>query len=407
MRPVSMRRRDAGTTASREDGGQPPLAGRPERDPRWAQVLIALGVLLVLVSGVALAGGGFLLARYTGGVHQAHLLGGAAVNPAAGDRSSPTHARINGPVNLLLVGIDERADDPAGGARSDSIIIVHIPAGHDRAYLISIPRDSRVEIPAFHKTGYPGGTDKVNAAFAFGFSEAGSRAGGFELLALTVKQLTGVSFNAGAIVNFDGLRSVVDAVGGVDMCVDEETPSVHIGQDAAGKVAIPYRQPPPDNRPVPVPGVRPQVYHVGCQPFAGWQALDYSRQRELIPDGDYGRQRHQQQLIAALAKKIANAGLLADPLAIDRLMRALGSAVTFDGNGVSLPDWIFALRSIDPNNIMMLKTNSGQYNTQVIDGLDYEILTDTTRRLFTAIHDDTLDAFVVAHPDWVNGISTP
>jgi LCP family protein required for cell wall assembly len=373
-------------------------------------MLIAVGVLLMLVSGVTLVGGRLLLARYTGAVHQVRLLGGAAAAPLPmGSGLMPVH--IDGPINILLVGIDERADDPTGGARSDSIIIAHIPASHDHAYLVSIPRDSRVEIPPFHKTGYPGGTDKINAAFAygygFGFDETASRADGFELLALTIKQLAGISLNAGAIVNFDGLRGVVDAVGGVDMCVDEETTSVHVGQDATGRMTVPYRQPPPDNRPVPIPGVRPQIYHVGCQSFAGWQALDYVRQRELIPDGDYGRQRHQQQLVMALVRKIANTGTITDPLAMDRAMRALGSAVTFDGNGVSLPDWIFTLKGIDPNAITMVRNNAGQYNAQVIDGQDFEILTDTSRQMLAALRDDTLDVFVAAHPEWVIGTFNP
>jgi LCP family protein required for cell wall assembly len=358
----------------------------------------------MLVSGGVLAGGRLLLNRYTGSVHQAHLLGEAAAPLPVS--SGPMHGRGGGSINLLLVGIDERADDPSGGARADTIVIVHIPAGHERAYLISIPRDSRVAIPAFRKTGYPGGTDKINAAFAFGFGDGGSRETGFELLALTLKNLVGISFNAGAIVNFEGLREVVDAVGGVDVCVDEETASVHVGRDTAGRPAIPYRQVPWSIHPEPVPGVTPQVYQVGCRTFVGWEALDYVRQRYLIPDGDYGRQRHQQQLITALARKITNTDLLADPLAADRALRALGSAVTFDGNGVSLSDWIFTLRHIDPSSITMVKTNGGQYNGQLIDGQDFEILTDTTHQLFAALRDDALDAFLAAHPDWVYGNPT-
>src|SRR5262249_18490346 len=104
---------------------------------------------------------------------------------------------------------------------------------------------------AYPRTGYTGGRDKINAAFAYGFQPGGGRAGGFELLALTVKQLTGISFDGGAIVNFAGFQSLVTALGGVDLCVDEKVVSIHTRQ----------------------------VYQPGCQHMAAWQALDYVRQR--------------------------------------------------------------------------------------------------------------------------------
>jgi hypothetical protein len=129
------------------------------RSPRWARVLIAVGVLLALLSAGALTGG-LLLADYAGSVSQAHLLGGAATHSTTdggtgGDARITRHRRIDGPVNILLVGIDERPDDPTGGARSDTIIIAHIPAAHDRVYLMSVPRDSRVDIPATPRPGIP------------------------------------------------------------------------------------------------------------------------------------------------------------------------------------------------------------------------------------------------------------
>jgi LCP family protein required for cell wall assembly len=360
--------------------------------------------MVTLVAALAVGVGALIVAHIASSVEQTPLLGGAAAQATGTDAPYVIAERnaADGPINILLVGIDERVSDPESGARSDSIIIVHVPAAHDHAYLISIPRDSRVRIPPYAKTGYRGGTDKINAAFSFGFGDGGGRSGGFELLALTVKDLTGLSFNAGAIVNFDGLRGVVDAVGGVDMCVDEETTSVHIGWDAHGVEMMPYHLVPPDYHPVRISGVRPQVYHVGCQHLAGWQALDYVRQRDLIPDGDYGRQRHQQQLIHALADRFSTGGILSNPLAAERALTALGTSVSFDGDGSSLLDWTFTLRGVTPGDITMLKTNGGAFSTQVIGGQDFEILDDTTTQLFAAAAGDTLDDFVAAHPDWVS-----
>ena len=190
-------------------------------DPLWAKLTLVLGVLLVLASGGSFVGGKVLLAHVDNTVQQQNLLGNVAAGGGA--------AAIKGEVNVLLVGLDTRDNNPAMGSRSDSIVIAHIPASHDRAYLVSIPRDTGVHIPAFKKTGYAGGTDKINAAFQFGSMNGGGSAGGMQLLALTIKDLTGITFNAAATVNFDGFKDVVEAMGGVNMCIDEKTTSLHNG----------------------------------------------------------------------------------------------------------------------------------------------------------------------------------
>jgi LCP family protein required for cell wall assembly len=390
---------------------------RPPRRRRLMAAAVALLTVAVLLG----AGGTYLLQRYTASVTEEPLLGGAAAGaPLAGSAAEPATGTpaptggtgaTGGPArtaagpargtNVLLVGIDERTGSPTAGVRSDTIMIAHVNANRDHVYLISIPRDSRVDIPAYPRAGYGGGVDKANAAYQIG-SRAGGRAGGVELLGLTLRALTGVGFDAAAIVNFDGLRAAVDAVGGVDMCVDEETTSIHVGWDiATGRQGVPYTLTPPNyDSPRLVPGMRPQVYHVGCQHFVGWQALDYVRQRELLPDGDYGRQRHQQQLIKALAAKVTASHLLTNPIAADRMLRALGGSITFDGNGKALTDWVLAFRHLNADAITVVKTNGGRFASKRIGGRSYEILGDTTRELFTAMRTDTVADFLAAHPDW-------
>jgi polyisoprenyl-teichoic acid--peptidoglycan teichoic acid transferase len=399
--------RQAGWDPADEKPDLPPSIPR-RRGPVWARALVVFGAVLVLSSATGLIAGKALLDRYAGSVHQESLLGGARATAAASGAGGGevAAAPIDGPLNLLLVGIDERTNAPGDGARADSIIIVHVPADHQSAYFISVPRDSRVSIPPYPKTHYEGGTDKVNAAFAYGFLNGGGRPGGFELLALTLKQLTGISFNAGAIIDFDGFRSVVDAMGGVNMCVDEQTTSVHIGWDASGKETPPYRIVPPDYTPERIYGIRPQVYQVGCQTMQGWDALDYVRQRELLPDGDYGRERHQQQFLKAIARKLTSLGVIGNPLRLDSVLRSAANTLTFDGGGYSVTDWLFNLKAISPGNITMMKTNAGQFNTKYYGGQAFEILDDTSMELFQAARDDTVDQFVQAHPDWVSGDST-
>jgi LCP family protein required for cell wall assembly len=362
-------------------------------------VLVIAGALLMLLSGTAIAGVTVLLDRYTGSVHQQSLLGSEAM--AAG-------TSINGPLTMLMVGIDERPGPNAEGARSDSIILLHITANHDAAYLVSIPRDSRVTIPPFPKSQYAGGTDKINSAFFFGSQNGGGRSGGFELLALTIKKMTGITFNAGAIVNFSGFQAVTKALGGVHMCVDEKTTSIHIGQDSHGNFAAPYRMT-ANLTPVPVPGVKPQVYLPGCYDMTDWQALDYVRQRELIPDGDYGRQRHQQQFIKALGKKTLSSDVVTNPKKLDGVLRAAGGALTVDSGRFALTDWLFTLKDINAANVTMIKTNAGSFHAETINGQQFETLDATSLDMFRSIRDDNVAAFVAQHPDWVSadGAATP
>jgi LCP family protein required for cell wall assembly len=367
--------------------------------PLWARLSVAFGTALVVVSGLALVGGQYLLNRYTAGVHQESLLGGAEV-------TSPTGVAIDGPINVLLVGTDERPAENADGSRSDSIIIAHVAADHRRAYLVSIPRDTLVDIPPYAKNGYRGGRDKINAAYEAGYAGGAGRSGGFELLAETIKQLTGISFNGGAIVNFAGFQSLVAALGGVDLCVDEKTTSVHIGWTADGKETAPYRIT-GSGGVYPIRGVRPQVYQPGCQHMAAWQALDYVRQRELIPDGDYGRQRHQQQFLQAIMKQATGAGVMTNPVKLDNVLRSAGQALTFDRGGVALSDWIFTLKGIGPQDLTMLKTNGGNFDSSTFNGTSVELLSDDSRQLLAEVRDDTVASFVATHPTWVTTPAQP
>jgi LCP family protein required for cell wall assembly len=376
------------------------VSGKRRRSPLWARLALVLGVLLMFGSGGTLIGGKLLVDHYSSTVTHSGGLGAAAAEGTS----------IQGPINLLLVGIDERANDPAGGARSDSIIIAHIPASHDSVFLTSIPRDSRVAIPINRKTGYNGGTDKINAAFQFGYQNGGGRDGGLSLLANTVSQLAGgLKFNGAAIVNFDGFRGLVKAIGGVHMCVDEKTTSIHIGWNTkTGKEGVPYNIN-SDGTPAGLkPNMRAQVYEVGCRDFADWEALDYVRQRDLLAnqDADYGRQRHQQQFIKAMMTKTMSSGVITNPVKITSVLNSVGQAVSFYNNKVSLADWIFTLKGITPSKMVTLKMNGGTFHSETINGQAFEVLDDTSKQLLQAISADSMAAFVQTHPETLNTDAT-
>jgi LCP family protein required for cell wall assembly len=401
VRPGGAVRNGAGRSGGTA-GRAPAKKKKKKGSPLWAKLCLIIGVLLVLGSFGTLVGGKLVLDHYTADITHEGGLGEAAA----------TGKNIDGPINLLLVGVDERVDDQLNGVRADSIIIAHIPAAHDAVYLTSVPRDTKVNIPAHKATKWNGGTDKLNAAFQYGYQNNGGREGGLELLAATVSKIAGgIKFNGAAIVNFEGFQGIVKAIGGVDMCVDEKTTSIHIGWNTkTGKEGGPYVIH-DDGTPGSLKkDMRPQVYEVGCRHFAAWEALDYVRQRDLLAnqDADYGRQRHQQQFIKAMLTKTTSSGVITNPIKVKNVMDSVGQAVTFYNNDVPLTDWIFTLKGLTADKMVTLKLNGGTFHSETINGKSFETLDANSIALLQAITQDQLAAYVQQHPEVINNdASTP
>lgn len=181
--------------------------------------------------------------------------------------------------NWLLVGSDARDElteaqkaslatgDTAGG-RTDTIMILHIPDGSGKSTIVSLPRDSYVDIPG-------NGKDKINAAFAYG---------GAPLLAQTVEGVTGLRLDHYMEIGFGGFAGIVDAVGGVEMCIDEPMEDPLAGLDL---------QP-------------------GCQELDGAQALGFVRSRAFAT-ADLQRVQNQRKFLAALSDRATSLGVLANP----------------------------------------------------------------------------------------------
>src|SRR5262245_41768638 len=328
-----------------DPGGPARIRGR-NLAPMWARWCIFLGVLAVVASGVVVVGTQLVAAIADRQVDNHDLLGEAGAQAQAPEH----HVTIKGAKNILLVGLDARpAQNPDDLVRADSIIMLHIPADHQRAYLVSIPRDTYVHVPAYRATHWGGGYQKINAAYAYGQWHGGGTAGGVQLLAKTIESLGGPAPDAAAVIDFSGFQRVVDALGGVYMCVDETTTSIHTGFTADHKEAAPFHVNSDGSVGSRIPGVTPMKYPKGlCQVFPGWQALDYVRQRDLLAnnDYDYGRQRHQQQFLKAVFKKLFSAGTLTNPLRLNRVFTALNKAMTIDDGGISPSDWVYAMRDL-------------------------------------------------------------
>lgn len=385
----------SGDTAGDKDNTADPksrataVPARRRRGPRWVWVCAIVGVVLMLVSGGAFAAYKSLERRYVGAIATADLFG----DEAAGVTPTPPTSDITGPLDILLVGIDPR--NPKTPPLADSIMILHVSAGLDRAYLFSLPRDLRVDIPRFDKADFNGGTDRINAAMSYGSRVPGQElpdaARGFELLSRTISNYTGIKrFDAGAIINFNGFKKIVDAMGGVDLYIDANTKSEHLKPDGTPREGNPNGG-----------YLGPQAeYKVGMRHLNGWQALDYVRQRKSLPNGDYDRQRHQQQFIKAMVDQALSLDVISNPLKLDSVLRAGGKSLIFNGRGRTIMDFAIALRNLRSSSIQMIKLPGQGIGT----GSNYrgERLDPIADRFFAALRGGTVESFLTEHPELLN-----
>jgi hypothetical protein len=117
------------------------------------------------------------------------------------------------------------------------------------------------------------------------------------------------------------------------------------------------------------------------------------------------RQRHQQQLLMAIFKKLFSSGTLTDPTKIAHLQSAAGGLLTLDLGQVDLLDWIFTLKGITPKDLVMIKTNGGKITPGKQP--NNEAFSPDSIQMLKAIHDDTLDTFLLAHSTWVTADNAP
>jgi len=234
----------------------------------------------------------------------------------------PGRPAVSAGTNWLITGSDSRQGLTAGqerqlatgslsaaaGERSDTIMLLHIPSNGGPDVLVSLPRDSYVPIPGY-------GSSKINAAFDLG---------GPKLLAQTVQDVTGLYINHYMGIGFGGFVSVVNAVGGVNMCL-------------------------------PGPMVDPKAglnLTAGCQTLDGAQALGYVRTR-AFGLSDLQREQDQRLFLKALLGKITSTGTLVNPLAAIPAATGAAGTLTVD-DGANLYDLIhaaFALRSPETTTV--------------------------------------------------------
>ncbi|MEV0727914.1 LCP family protein [Polymorphospora sp. NPDC050346] len=369
--------------------------GRRRRLVLWCVAIVAA---IGLLGGAAVVVEGYLEQRYP--ISTADLFGPSGPASAAGGgtpTASPTPrpgADLKGPLDILLVGIDTRESVPDWQPNADAIMILRVDADLKSGHLVALPRDLLVDIPAFPASGYRGGRNKINAAMVYGSRQRDGGtpdvARGFQLLARTVSDYTGIDeFDAGAVLNFRGFRNLVDAVGGVDLHIDQRVASIHLRPDGKLRTA---------SRSGGYTGPQ-MVYEPGLRHLNGWQALDYARQRYDLPNGAYDRQRHHQQLIKALLRGVLTSSMATNPLAVGQVLTAIGDALVFDGRGQRPIDFAFALSDLRPENLTLVGLPGSGVGTG--SGYRGEQLDEIGQRYLVELRAGREDEFVAANPSLV------
>ncbi|HVY11208.1 MAG TPA: LCP family protein [Mycobacteriales bacterium] len=324
-------------------GGQAPLpetySSHPR--PRWARIVRwaagIVGVLLLVVAAGVVADYFYIKSKIT--TQQYTLPTGASQPPKLVAKAQ----------NFVLIGSDTRAGANGSGtggakiagARSDTTMILHISAGNSGATLVSIPRDSYVQIPSC-VVGPNGQTsapemNKFNAAYSIGGEYNNKYAASCTVH--TIETLTGLHIDHYAVVDFIGFQKMVEALGGVRMCVSQ--PLVDpVVNDGGGN----YHG----------SGLNlPAGKHVQIN---GQQALALMRARYALDGGgDLPRIKRQQQFAAAMVRKATSSGLLIDPLKLQHFLVAAASSLTTDGFGLgTMRTLASALHSVGAGGVHLL-----------------------------------------------------
>jgi LCP family protein required for cell wall assembly len=330
------------------------VEAKPQRRIRWLRVLAACTAFVVL----ALAGGCWYVYQQLNGnittdtTAEAELKAQEADRPTAG----PTKAE-----NILLIGSDNRGNGneeygkDTGTQRSDTTILLHLSADRSSATAVSIPRDLMVHVPSCTKAD--GSTSQASfEQFNWAFET-----GGAACTIRTVEDMTGIRVDHHLTVDFTGFKKMVDAVGGVDVCVAEP---IH---DTEAHLDLP----------------------AGLQKLDGEQALGYVRARYSIGDGsDTQRMQRQQDFLASLVKKVRSDGVLLNPVKVYPLLSAATSALTADPGLDSLNELYGLAQSIQKTPTGAIRFLTLPIEPYAADHNRDQLQQAAAEQLFTTLRDD-------------------
>ncbi|MEU9587563.1 LCP family protein [Streptomyces werraensis] len=301
------------------------------RRRRWVWG-VGLGVSLALVG--AAAAGWAVYMKLEGNITPDEA---AAAELARFEKDRPT-ALVKDALNILLIGSDSRAGaenrrygrDP-GTERSDTVILLHLSAGRRSATAVSIPRDLMVDVPDCRRP------DGSRSAPMFAQFNAAFEVGGSACTVRTAEKLTDIRVDHHVVVDFKGFKDMVDAVDGVEVClnepIDDKDAHLHL---PAGQVTL-----------------------------DGEQALGYVRARKTLGDGsDTGRIERQQRFLGALVNKVRSNEILLNPVKLYPVLDAATSSLTTDPELASLRglyELVRGLRDIPAEGVQFLTVPRESY----------------------------------------------
>ncbi|MEV6950737.1 LCP family protein [Streptomyces sp. NPDC051183] len=344
----------AGIPGGTEGGGGTP---KPPRSRR-RRLLRWIGLVLALLVLAGAAAGWWLYTKLDGNITEDTS---AASELRRYERDRPTHL-AGGAQNILLIGSDSRSGlenarygQDGGTQRSDTAILLHLPADRRSATAVSIPRDLMAEIPSCLGPDGQRTTERT-AQFNWAFQW-----GGAACTIRTVEKLTGIRIDHHMVLDFGGFKKMVDAVGGVEVCLKEPV------NDPEAKLKLP----------------------AGRQTLQGEQALGFVRARYSLGDGsDTERMQRQQQFLGSLVKKVQSNGVLLNPARLYPLLDAATSSVTTDPGLASLRGLYELVRGVRGIPTDQVKFLTVPRRPSSVDPNRDELLEPDANRLFQQLRAD-------------------
>lgn len=356
---------DASTTST--DVAAPETKTRSFLRRHW--ILTALGVVLLLIAGSA-AGYLYWARQQIAEIPRFHL---ERPEVPSGDEEGLVEGE-RGAMNILLLGADhggegvsvaedlEDGEWTPGMHLSDTMILVHLPKDRSSASMMSIPRDSWVNIPGH-------GPDKINAAFSVG---------GPSMAVEAVQKLTKVRIDHVAIIDWKGFRDLTTALGGV---------SVYIP-------ATVYDE------------KQDKTWEEGWTDLEGEEALQYVRMRYGLPGGDFDRIQRQQNFMRALMKELLSSSTTQNPIKFSKVLSSVSGYLTVDDDWDTdeIIDLAWQMSNVRSNDISFFTAPLGSYATKpypgLTDGLSVVLLDKPQlRELVDAMMDEDIDRYLAEYPD--------